>query len=117
MCEDTKLSWKIFSTPFRTTRPHAAMGERDAAAWRSWKQSTPPAGLGNVCAAQRLGNIARQRLTGWEGDRAVIVKIFEDKLSLSRAAAEQAAGALRRAIQEHGRARIIVATGASQLDF
>jgi glucosamine-6-phosphate deaminase len=52
-----------------------------------------------------------------EGDRTVIVKVFEDKLSLSRAAAEQAALALRRAIQEHGQARIIVATGASQLDF
>jgi glucosamine-6-phosphate deaminase len=47
----------------------------------------------------------------------VIVKVFEDKLALGRAAAGQAAAALRRAIQEHGRARIVVATGASQLDF
>jgi glucosamine-6-phosphate deaminase len=47
----------------------------------------------------------------------VIVKAFEDKLSLSRAAAEQAAGALIRVIHDYGRARIIVATGASQLDF
>jgi glucosamine-6-phosphate deaminase len=47
----------------------------------------------------------------------VIVKVFEDKLALSRAAAEQAAVALRCAIQEHSGARIIVATGASQLDF
>lgn len=47
----------------------------------------------------------------------MIVKVFEDKLVLGRAAAEQAAAALRRAIQEHGRARIVVATGASQLDF
>jgi glucosamine-6-phosphate deaminase len=47
----------------------------------------------------------------------VIVKVFEDKLSLSRAAAEQAASALIRAIRDHGRARIIIATGASQLDF
>jgi glucosamine-6-phosphate deaminase len=47
----------------------------------------------------------------------LIVKVYEDKLSLSQAAAEQAATALRRAIQDHGRARIIVATGASQLDF
>jgi len=47
----------------------------------------------------------------------VIVRVFEDKLSLSRAAAEQAASTLRRAIQENGSARIIVATGASQLDF
>jgi glucosamine-6-phosphate deaminase len=47
----------------------------------------------------------------------VIVKVFEDKLSLSRAAAEHAASALIRAIHDHKGARIIVATGASQLDF
>ena len=47
----------------------------------------------------------------------MIVGVFQDKLSLSRAAAEQAAVALRYAIQDHGQARIIVATGASQLDF
>lgn len=47
----------------------------------------------------------------------MIAKVFEDKLALSRAAAEQAAVALRRAIQDHRRARIIVATGASQLEF
>jgi glucosamine-6-phosphate deaminase len=47
----------------------------------------------------------------------VVVKVFEDKLSLSRAAAEQAASALIRAIHDHNGARIIVATGASQLGF
>ena len=47
----------------------------------------------------------------------MIVKVFEDKLVLSRAGAEQAAAALRRAIQDHGSARIVVATGASQLEF
>jgi glucosamine-6-phosphate deaminase len=47
----------------------------------------------------------------------VIVKVFEDKHSLSRAAAEQAASALIRAIHDHNGARIIVATGASQLGF
>jgi glucosamine-6-phosphate deaminase len=47
----------------------------------------------------------------------VLVKVFEDKLSLSRAAAEQAAVTLRNAIQNQGRARIVVATGTSQLDF
>jgi glucosamine-6-phosphate deaminase len=56
-------------------------------------------------------------MPGREGDCTVIVRVFEDKLSLSQAAAEQAAVALRRAIQEHKRARIIAATGASQLDF
>ena len=47
----------------------------------------------------------------------MFVKVFEDKLSLSRAAAEHAASALIRAIHDHNGARIIVATGASQLDF
>jgi glucosamine-6-phosphate deaminase len=47
----------------------------------------------------------------------VIVKVFEDKISLSGAAAEHAASAVRRAIRDHENARIVVATGASQLDF
>jgi len=47
----------------------------------------------------------------------VIVRVFEDKDSLSEAAAEQASAALRRAILDRGCARIIVATGTSQLDF
>jgi glucosamine-6-phosphate deaminase len=45
------------------------------------------------------------------------LKIFPDKVSLGRAAAEQAATAIRRAIAERGRARIIAATAASQLEF
>jgi glucosamine-6-phosphate deaminase len=47
----------------------------------------------------------------------VIVRVFEDKMSLSRAAAEQASDAMRRAILDRGRARVIVATGTSQLNF
>ena len=47
----------------------------------------------------------------------MILKVFEDKHSLSEAAAEQASAAMRRAILGRGCARIIVATGASQLDF
>ena len=45
------------------------------------------------------------------------LKIFPDKTSLSRAAAEQAANAIRHAIVERGHARIIAATGAAQFDF
>jgi len=45
------------------------------------------------------------------------IRIFSDKASLSRAAAEQAARAIRGAIAERGRARIIAATGASQFEF
>jgi glucosamine-6-phosphate deaminase len=47
----------------------------------------------------------------------VIARVFEDKQSLGLAAAEQASVAIRRAILDRGRARIIAATGASQLDF
>lgn len=45
------------------------------------------------------------------------IKVLEDKQSLGRAAAEQAASAIRRAIRESGRARIVAATGASQFEF
>lgn len=47
----------------------------------------------------------------------MIVKVFEDKRALGHAAAEQAWVAIRRAINERGHARIVVATGASQLEF
>ena len=47
----------------------------------------------------------------------MIARVFGDKQSLGRAAAEQASVAIRRAILDRGRARIIVATGASQLVF
>ena len=47
----------------------------------------------------------------------MIVRVFEDKHSLSKAAAEQASTAVCSAIHDRGRARIIVATGTSQLDF
>jgi glucosamine-6-phosphate deaminase len=47
----------------------------------------------------------------------VILKVFEDKVSLSRAAAEYAAATIRRAIGERGLARIVVATGTSQIAF
>ncbi len=47
----------------------------------------------------------------------MVLKVFQDKVSLGRAAAEQAASAIRRAIAERGRARIVAATGASQFEF
>lgn len=47
----------------------------------------------------------------------MLIKVFGDRVSLGQAAAEQAAAAIRRAITERGRARIIAATAASQLEF
>lgn len=47
----------------------------------------------------------------------MVIKIYEDKASLSQAAAEQAAVSLRAAIKDRGAARIIAATGASQFEF
>jgi glucosamine-6-phosphate deaminase len=45
------------------------------------------------------------------------VRVFDDTASLGKAAAEQAATAIRRAVEDLGRARIIAATGASQFEF
>jgi glucosamine-6-phosphate deaminase len=47
----------------------------------------------------------------------VVLKMFADKTSLGQAAAVQAAAAIRRAIAEHKRARLVAATGTSQIDF
>ena len=47
----------------------------------------------------------------------MIVRIFDDKIALAQAAAEQAASILRRALAARGHARIIAATGASQFEF
>jgi len=44
-------------------------------------------------------------------------KIFHDRRSMGKAAAEQAATAIRAAIQDHGSARIVAATAASQKEF
>jgi glucosamine-6-phosphate deaminase len=47
----------------------------------------------------------------------MIIKIFDDKVSLGRAAAQQATDTLRRAIEKEGQARLIAATGASQFEL
>jgi glucosamine-6-phosphate deaminase len=47
----------------------------------------------------------------------MIVKVFRDKVALSRAAANHAAASLRGALLEHPWARILVAAGTSQLEF
>src|ERR1700719_1260165 len=47
----------------------------------------------------------------------MLIRVFDDKVTLGRAAAEQAANAIRGAISERGMARIIAATAASQLEF
>lgn len=47
----------------------------------------------------------------------MLLKVFTDKTSLSQAAAEQAASAIRRALAERSHARIVAATAASQNEF
>jgi glucosamine-6-phosphate deaminase len=47
----------------------------------------------------------------------MLLKVFPDKSSLSRAAAEQAANAIRSAIARQRHARIVAATAASQIEF
>ncbi|MGA7927374.1 MAG: glucosamine-6-phosphate deaminase, partial [Candidatus Sulfotelmatobacter sp.] len=47
----------------------------------------------------------------------MLIKVFEGKKDLGRAAAEQAASSILSAIRESGRARIITATGTAQFEF
>ena len=47
----------------------------------------------------------------------MLVRVFNDRVSMGQAAAEQAANAIRNAQREKGRARIIAATAASQREF
>jgi glucosamine-6-phosphate deaminase len=46
-----------------------------------------------------------------------VIRVFDDAASLAAAAAEDAAGRIRRAIEQRGRARLVAATGASQIRF
>ena len=46
-----------------------------------------------------------------------MIRVFDDPAALAAAAAKDAAGRIRRAIRERGRARIVAATGASQIAF
>jgi glucosamine-6-phosphate deaminase len=45
------------------------------------------------------------------------IRVFDDKVSLGREAAKQAAGVIRQALKARGKARILVATGGSQFEF
>lgn len=47
----------------------------------------------------------------------MILKVFPDKSSLGKAAADQAAASINSAIRERGRARIVAASAASQFEF
>jgi glucosamine-6-phosphate deaminase len=47
----------------------------------------------------------------------MLLKVFGDRTTLGRAAADQAAAAIRSALAQRGRARIIAATAASQREF
>ncbi|MGA8273526.1 MAG: glucosamine-6-phosphate deaminase [Candidatus Sulfotelmatobacter sp.] len=47
----------------------------------------------------------------------MVIKCFNDKSEMAKIAADQAGSALRGAIQQHGKARIIAATGAAQFEF
>jgi glucosamine-6-phosphate deaminase len=47
----------------------------------------------------------------------MVIKVFPDRKSLGKAAAGQAATAIRRAIHDRGQARVVAATAASQAEF
>jgi len=46
-----------------------------------------------------------------------VIRVLDDAASLAAAAAKDAAGRIRRAIEQRGRARLVAATGASQIRF
>jgi glucosamine-6-phosphate deaminase len=47
----------------------------------------------------------------------MLLKIFTDATSLARAAAEDAAASIQKAVREQGRSRLVLATGNSQVQF
>ena len=47
----------------------------------------------------------------------MVLKVFNDRSSLAKAAAQEAEAAIRRAIRNGGQARVIAATGTSQFEF
>jgi glucosamine-6-phosphate deaminase len=47
----------------------------------------------------------------------MVLKVFNDRSSLGKAAAQTAADAIRGAIRDRGQARVIAATGTSQFEF
>ena len=47
----------------------------------------------------------------------MLLRVFEDKSSLGNTAASQAAAAIRSAIADHGHARVVAASAASQFEF
>lgn len=47
----------------------------------------------------------------------MLLRVFDDKVSLGRAAAVQATAAIRSAITERGQARVVAASAASQFEF
>jgi glucosamine-6-phosphate deaminase len=61
--------------------------------------------------------IGQQSRTAESEDHGMHLRIFEDRRALGEAAAEQAAETMRSAIAHTGRARIVGASAASQLEF
>ncbi|MGB7601768.1 MAG: glucosamine-6-phosphate deaminase [Candidatus Sulfotelmatobacter sp.] len=47
----------------------------------------------------------------------MVLRVFDDKNSLAKAAAQKAAATIRSAIRNRGQARVIAATGTSQFEF
>ena len=47
----------------------------------------------------------------------MLLRVFKDSTALARAAAEQAAASIRKALADHNRCRVVLATGTSQFEF
>jgi glucosamine-6-phosphate deaminase len=71
--------------------------------------------LSRHCDGLVLYNLPTSNAT--QRPHLMLLRIFDDKISLGCAAADQASTAIRRAIADRDRARIVLATGVSQFEF
>src|SRR5207247_1636179 len=70
------------------------------------------------CPAEPTCGPGHERARGARAREVLMdIRVFATKAELGRAAAVDAAAALREAIEEKGRAHVIAATGASQFEF
>src|SRR4029077_972293 len=67
--------------------------------------------------AERACSLSRFAKHFATGGSKMLLRVFDDKVSLGQAAATQAAAAIRSAIASRGQARVVAASAASQFEF
>src|SRR5712675_3142862 len=110
MCGDTKRRWKILCERSRRTARRVAPAAKGGEALRWWKQ------FSRLAVRESVLNCTRAASHGKRTPQLQI-EILDDKKALGQAAAEHAAKSLRAVLRENGVARVVAATGASQVEF